>query len=201
MLFFLSLQGSILRSDPYSLGETLGPEPRFLELASRRSDRIPGAIHWRLQQCRDSSKMVFRAFQSPKPLASRQFLLFRLQAQVRRRSIITGTLEITVIFAIVYALAWNFRVLSCRALVEDLVWEAAFTVDSRSWVSTVRRTAIWPFVAVRAVIFLLGPMFLMRHTRVARRLQMVCSSRDERQSCFHASSGATRAYCWRQMLP
>ena len=42
LLFFLSLQGSTLRSDPYSLGETLGPEPQFLELASRRSDRIPG---------------------------------------------------------------------------------------------------------------------------------------------------------------
>ena len=44
-LFFLSLQGSILRSDPSSLGETLGSEPRFLELASRRSDRILGFSH------------------------------------------------------------------------------------------------------------------------------------------------------------
>ena len=40
--FFLLLQGWILRSDPCSLGETLGPELRFLELASRHSDRIPG---------------------------------------------------------------------------------------------------------------------------------------------------------------
>ena len=106
VIFFLSLQGSILRSDPYSLGETLDLSPDFLSwrLGAQTeflvSHILPGrAIHGRLHQCRGFWKMVCRALQSPRRLASRQFLL----------PIFMGTLEITVIFVIVYAFAWNFQ--------------------------------------------------------------------------------------------
>ena len=102
-LFFLLLQGSILRSDPSSLGETLGPEPRFLELASRRSDRIPGFSH--LAGSRNSLAFATVSWFLENGVSpSRQFSLSRLQAQVRRRLIFIETLEIAVIFAIVYAL-------------------------------------------------------------------------------------------------
>ena len=87
LLFFLSLQG---------LGESLGLGPDFLVshlLAGR-------AIHWRLQQCRGFWKMVYRALQSPRRLASRQFLLSRLQALPR-----VNSMEICLLFSAVWYVA------------------------------------------------------------------------------------------------
>ena len=55
------------------------------------SHLLPGrAIHWSWHPCRGFWKMVYRALRSPRRLASRQFLLSRLQAQVRRRPNLHG---------------------------------------------------------------------------------------------------------------